>query len=406
MEHLRAAEETKPRVTFQLSTADRINTLEAELFNLRSRRPAFAPAARTRSQQTRELTTEASIEELEDVPVVRSKAPATFIPQSQRQPVVARQPEIVITALPPVEPEHPYSQAKDAAYAPVANEGSSVRTSIAKPIGPAYKTLPPVHEASIALDVYKRTMELPITITQRELLSLSPEVRAQVRDVTTTRRIPNTSATTQGSLQVIYEDDVTDFTDFDMTPAFVLETKVPPKGSLIVADPIESYYNSLEPGEEPDINRLTVAKESTALRAIFALIDSCQRKECIVDPGCQVIAMSETACHSLALPYDPRIRLNMESANGTFDWSLGLARNVPFLLGTITIYLQVHVIRSPSYEILLGRPFDVLTGSVVRNFTNEDQTITITDPNSGAQCTIPTFARGTYSSKVSKKSDF
>jgi hypothetical protein len=406
MEHLRAAEETKPRVTFQLSTADRINTLEAELFNLRSRRPAFAPAARTRSQQTRELTTEASIEELEDVPVVRSKAPATFIPQSQKQPVVARQPEIVITALPPVEPEHPYSQAKDAAYAPVANEGSSVRTSIAKPIGPAYKTLPPVHEASIALDVYKRTMELPITITQRELLSLSPEVRAQVRDVTTTRRIPNTSATTQGSLQVIYEDDVTDFTDFDMTPAFVLETKVPPKGSLIVADPIESYYNSLEPGEEPDIDRLTVAKESTALRAIFALIDSCQRKECIVDPGCQVIAMSETACHSLALPYDPRIRLNMESANGTFDWSLGLARNVPFLLGTITIYLQVHVIRSPSYEILLGRPFDVLTGSVVRNFTNEDQTITITDPNSGAQCTIPTFARGTYSSKVSKKSDF
>ena len=32
----------------------------------------------------------------------------------------------------------------------------------------------------------------------------------------------------------------------------------------------------------------------------------------------------------------------MESANGSFDWSLGLARNVPFLIGTITLYLQVQ----------------------------------------------------------------
>ena len=116
--------------------------------------------------------------------------------------------------------------------------------------------------------------------------------------------------------------------------------------------------------------------------------------------------MSETACHSLALAYDPEICLNMESANGTFDWSLGLAWNVPFLVGTITLYLQVHVIRSPSYEILLGRPFDVLTESVIRNFTNEDQTITITDPNTKRLCTIPTFARGTYSTPSLMKQDF
>ena len=34
-------------------------------------------------------------------------------------------------------------------------------------------------------------MEAPITITHRELLLLSPEVRSQVREVTTTRRVPN-----------------------------------------------------------------------------------------------------------------------------------------------------------------------------------------------------------------------
>ena len=37
---------------------------------------------------------------------------------------------------------------------------------------------------------------------------------------------------------------------------------------------------------------------------------------------------------------------------------------------------------------------DVLTESVVRNFANEDQTITIFDPNTGQQATVPTSPRG------------
>jgi hypothetical protein len=250
-------------------------------------------------------------------------------------------------------------------------------------------------------------MDAPITITQRELLSLSPEVRSQVREVTTTRRIPTApAAEAQAALSfTVDEDEVA----YDIAPAFALgrpDGRLPPKGATIVADPIESYYNSLEPGEVPDLDRLTVAKESTAIRSIHALVDTSQKKECTVDPGCQVVAMSEATCHGLSLVYDPRIRLNMESANGTFDWSLGLARNVPFLIGTITLYLQVHVIRSPSYEILLGRPFDVLTESIIRNYTNEDQTITITDPNTGDQCTIPTFARGSHKAHHRENSDF
>ena len=253
-------------------------------------------------------------------------------------------------------------------------------------------------------------MDAPITITQRELLSLSPEVRAQLREVTTTKRIPTANVQpaqpSHVTLQVSHSDEDV---PYDVSPAFALsrpDERQLPKGATIVADPIEDYYNSLEPGEIPSIDRLTVAKESTAIRSIHALVDTTQRKECTVDPGCQVIAMSEAACHKLALVYDPRIRLNMESANGTCDWSLGLARNVPFLIGTITLYLQVHVIRSPSYEVLIGWPFDVLTESVIRNYTNEDQTITITDPNTGSQCTIPTFARGTHRAQIREQADF
>ena len=104
--------------------------------------------------------------------------------------------------------------------------------------------------------------------------------------------------------------------------------------------------------------------------------------------------MSEEVCHQLALPYDPDIKLNMQSANGSIDQSLGLAHNVPCKLGPITLYLQIHVIRNPTYDILLGRPFDVLTESTVQNFANEDQTITITDPNSRCSATILTVPRG------------
>lgn len=402
-EHIRQNTQPPPRPVFELSIDDQIAAVEAELFQLRSRRPTFTPAIRTRAQRAREPAPEASIEEVDDVPVILKPAKTPAKPVAPIVPVVpeitaAKEaivvvPEIVISA-PIIAPELPFASAKDAAYAPptARNVGAPVKIPPIKAAVPAYRTLPPIHDAAIAVDVYKRSLETPVTLTQRELLALSPEVRTRYRDDTTTRRIPIPPEPQPAFLFVDEEDDPS----IEPSYSFALQDKRLPEGAIIVPDPIEAYYKSLAVGEAPDITRLTVAKESTAIRSIFALIDNFQKKECTVDPGCQVIAMSETTCHSLTLAYDPQIRLNMESANGSFDWSLGLSRNVPFLIGTITLYLQVHVIRSPSYEILLGRPFDVLTESVIRNYRNEDQTITITDPNTMKKITIPTFARGSH----------
>ena len=63
------------------------------------------------------------------------------------------------------------------------------------------------------------------------------------------------------------------------------------------------------------------------------------------------------------------------------DKSFGLMYNIPFLIGNITLYLQVHIIHKPTYNVLLGCPFDILTESVVKNFANKDQMITISNPN-------------------------
>jgi hypothetical protein len=123
-------------------------------------------------------------------------------------------------------------------------------------------------------------------------------------------------------------------------------------------------------------------------------IQETESVECILDPGSQIVAMSEAVCHDLGVAYDPGITIQMQSANGEVNPSLGLARNVPCKLSDVMLYLQIHVIRNPAYDILLGRPFDVLTQSVIRNYANEDQTLTIQDPNSGRSVTIPTIRRG------------
>ena len=86
----------------------------------------------------------------------------------------------------------------------------------------------------------------------------------------------------------------------------------------------------------------------------------------------------------------------MVSANGGIDQTLGLTRNVAFIVGDITLYLQVHILYSLAYDILLGRPFDILTQSVVCNYRDENQTITICNPNTGKSATVPTVACGSH----------
>lgn len=124
------------------------------------------------------------------------------------------------------------------------------------------------------------------------------------------------------------------------------------------------------------------------------VIDNKDAVECIIDPGSQVVCMSEEVCLHLGLVYDPSVRIHMQSANKGLDLSLGLAHNVPFQFGDITIYMQVHIIRETAYDVLLGRPFDVNCTSIVQNFANEEQTITIHDPNSDRVATVPTQPRG------------
>lgn len=66
------------------------------------------------------------------------------------------------------------------------------------------------------------------------------------------------------------------------------------------------------------------------------------------------------------------------------------------------------MIGKPAYKVLLGRPFDAVTESVVRNDREGGQSITLTDPNTGAKCVMNTHERGKTSVvlKRPKNADF
>jgi hypothetical protein len=407
---------------YQLSAQDRIAALEVELFNLRVRhQPGFVPVIKTRKQRANEQSTEAAEagdarEQVANArPVARRQPTPTAAPVDRNVPVARPQAAAQPTNATESSPEHPFRNAKEAVYVPPQdrNIGAPAKppTNVAgKRPEAAYRTSPPIHDAKIANNVYHRALEAPFTITYHELLSLAPEVRAQVREAISSKRVPNNTAhsanlqnayLTEEELSYLMPDEVPLPFVEEPEPASIMalatsQEKPPslPSNAIIVEDPIDEYYKTLRDGESPDPDQIVVAKESSALRSIIPLVNNCLKVEAILDPGCQIVAMSEDVCHELALPYDPTVILHMQSANGTVDPSLGLARNVPFLVGDLTFYIQVHVIRGPAYDILLGRPFDVLTESVVRNFRNEDQTITIHDPNSNRVVTLPTVPRG------------
>ena len=331
-------EEVHP--TFSLSTNDRIATLEAELYSLRARKPNQAFNMRTRAQ-ARAIDKSGEDSDEEDVAAIRRNQQARIEEVIEEVPVIIPQAKkttgnengsIARDQTPQIaqkEPEHPYRNVKDAAYiTPTQPNVGGVPKTAPKRNDIAYRTLPPVHNPEIATSVFKRAMDSPLTITQHELLSLSPEIRNQVRDITSSRRIPNKDNVATQHLLQEGDSDLNEEQEQNTTSTFAMmigNVQTPPPGALIIPDPIETYYKSLNPGQMPDFNQLVVALESGAVRSVLAVVDANRKKECILDPGSQIVAMSEKSCHDLSLSYDPEIILNMESANRSIDRSLGLA---------------------------------------------------------------------------------
>jgi hypothetical protein len=234
-------------------------------------------------------------------------------------------------------------------------------TAAADTSGSQYRYSTPVKDPAVVLKVVNRTLNVPVSITQRELLSISPEARKQYKELTTTRRV------SAGTMEVGKLEEV-------------------PNDSPTV-------YSGCTIHDPDGIDDLRVGRNSIPLRSIFLLVEGKLMVECILDSGCQIVAMNSTIWEKLGNNLQVERTLKMEAANSTITEMHGRLRNIRFTFDDIDIYLQVQVMPNAPYDILLGRPFYALTECITKDFANGDQHLTVMDPNMRQCVTIPTKER-------------
>ena len=183
----------------------------------------------------------------------------------------------------------------------------------------AYTTTSQIYDAKVVQKVFEQILDTGITLSQRDLLSLSPELRAKIAEATVRRHIARTDA--QAVLENIPEAIPSCSTEAHMPAAFSKAIHEPPTNATIIKDPYEAFLRSRLGGDNND-EPVKVATESNVLRAILPTVADQEQVEAILDPGCQIVAMSEEVCLALSITYNPNVRLNMVSANGGVDQSV------------------------------------------------------------------------------------
>src|SRR6202789_2536789 len=219
-------------------------------------------------------------------------------------------------------------------------------------VEPGFKNRAPLQLDERAKDLLQEALKNPICITTEDLLNVSEPMRQELKKLLIKKRLKKKSVAFAVELDPV--DDVgvaepksVETISVEKLPEATYEvlaedTDGMSKGSVVVSDPVMQYLNALAPGEKP--KTVIVAAESHALRTVYPLINRVGEVESLLDPGSQIVSMSRTVAVKLEVSWDPDITVQMQSANNTLERTLGLAKNVPFLFVTITVYLQVHVI--------------------------------------------------------------
>jgi hypothetical protein len=156
-----------------------------------------------------------------------------------------------------------------------------------------------------------------------------------------------------------------------------------------VPDDSPAVYSRCTIHDHDSANDLQVGCDSIPLCSIFPLVEGKLTVECILDSGCQIVAMKSVIWEKLGNNSQVERALKMEAANSTITEMHGRLRNIHFTFDDIDIYLQVQVMPNTPYDILPGHPFYTLT-ECIKDFANSDQHLTVMDPNTQQCVTILT----------------
>ena len=219
----------------------------------------------------------------------------------------------------------------------------------------------PVENAVKVSELVERTLDAKITVSARELLATSPEIRRQVKDLVTGKKVAT------NSLEVESADSYLS----------ALHNDAPPRLDVSKYDPDAS----------------TTAPHSLPLRVIYPTFGPGVIPECILDGGAQVVVMRRDIWEQLRVPLAPHKAMKMESANSGTTLTLGMVQNLPVTLGDITIHLQIQVVDNAPFEVLLGRPFFAITRCTESNLAGGSHVIELIHPKTKEPSLFPTFER-------------
>lgn len=329
----------------------------------------------------------------------------------------------------PKEPEVPYRMVPEVVInvpkrgppKGVPRERLQPQPQPAQPEEKLYRLRAPVQEDGLARRIAEKLLDGEMIVKAREIAAVSNEVREEVRRNLTKVRKPITPQPKKTTM--LYEEeedpfpaeieavmslgnDALNVADLPrIEHVFVTKVATPgfPVGSVIVPDPVEQYLESLGPDETP--RPVYAAKDAEALKVVYPTVQDRKPVESVLDSGSQIVSMSYEEAQDLGLVWDPDVQIYMQSANGALEKSIGLAKNVAFKFGDLTVYLQVHIIDGPAYKVLLGRPFEVLTESQFMNKRDGSQIVTLKDPVTGKRCSMPTINRGSKKPTVESVTD-
>ena len=230
------------------------------------------------------------------------------------------------------------------------------------PEEPKYKYQSAIETSIKTSDLVERALDAKVTLSTRELLATSPEIRRHVKDLVASKKV---------SANLVEEEQV----DSYLNTCFEEEQA----SSFYDAE----RYNPQSPSAVP----------SLPLRVIFPTFANGVEPECILDGGAQVVVMRRDVWEKLRSPITSSKAMSMESANSTRAMTLGLIENQPVKLGPVTIYLQIQVVDNAPFEVLLGRPFFDVTSCSEISRSGGNHEIHIKDPKTGVSYAFPTEPR-------------
>ena len=125
----------------------------------------------------------------------------------------------------------------------------------------------------------------------------------------------------------------------------------------------EEPSDHLTPAAEPSscfgtvLTHLPEPAYSLLLQEIDVALSNGSMEPALLDSGSQIVVIRKDLAQELNAHINAGLRIEMEGANGSTNWTLGCVEHLPMRVGGVSFNLHAHVIEHAPFRLLLGRPF-------------------------------------------------